>query len=395
MSETGKPSQPAQPAKPAATSAAAAAAAAARAAAAAMPAAPAAGAADAGKVINPQTDANRIGMTRADYGGSKSTLCIGCGHDQITRHIITATYESGVDPYNVAKTSGIGCSSKTEAYFINKGYGINAVHGRMPSIATGASMANRHLVVLGVSGDGDTASIGLGQFMHAVRRNTNMTYIVENNGVYGLTKGQFSATSDKGAKIKSGETNDYADIDLCQMALDLGCGFVARSFSGDAKQMVALIRAAINHRGFALIDAISPCVTFNNLPDSTKGFAWLKQHNVTLHELGFVAPYEAVSIEQEPGTTKVVDMPDGSHIVLHKLAEADHDPTNKRAALELLAKDKADPGHVVTGLIYYDPASNLPLEDMKHLPDQSLATMTEAQLRPTREQFAQILAAYR
>ncbi len=346
-------------------------------------------------VIDPNRIPNHAGLLRGDYAGGKSTLCVGCGHDQITRHIITATYESGVDPYNVAKTSGIGCSSKTGAYFINKGYGINAVHGRMPSIATGAAMANRHLVVLGVSGDGDTASIGLGQFLHAVRRNTNMVYIVENNGVYGLTKGQFSATSDKGAKVRSGETNDYADIDLCQMALDLGCGFVARSFSGDAKQMVALIRAAIAHRGFALIDAISPCVTFNNLPDSTKGFAWLKQHNVSLHELGFVAPYEAVAVEQTPGTARVVDMPDGSHIVIHKLAEHEHDPTSRRAALDILARHQEDPGHVLTGLIYCNPAASQPLEDVKHLPDQPLATMTEDQLRPTREQFAEILAAYR
>jgi 2-oxoglutarate ferredoxin oxidoreductase subunit beta len=339
--------------------------------------------------------ANAAGFEKADYTGAKSTLCLGCGHDQITRHIIAATWESGVDPYNVAKTSGIGCSSKTGAYFINKGYGINAVHGRMPSVATGASMANRHLVVLGVSGDGDTASIGLGQFMHAVRRNTNMTYIVENNGVYGLTKGQFSATSDKGARVKSGDTNDYSDIDLCQMALDLGCTFVARSFSGDGKQMVSLIRAAINHRGFALIDAISPCVTFNNLADSTKGFAWLKEHNISLHELGFIPPYEAVQVDQVPGTIRVVEMPDGSHIVVHKLSEQDHDPTDRRAALRILEKDREDEGHVFTGLIYYDPSSNAPLEDVRRLPDTPLAQLGADVLRPSREAFEGILAGYR
>ena len=342
----------------------------------------------------PAETTNRIGLTRADYAGGKSTLCLGCGHDQITRHIIAATYESGVDPYNVAKTSGIGCSSKTGAYFINKGYGINAVHGRMPSIATGASVANRHLVVLAVSGDGDTSNIGLGQFMHAVRRNTNMTYVVENNGVYGLTKGQFSATSDKGAKIKSGDVNDFSQIDLCQMALDLGCGFVARTFSGDAKQMVALIRAGIAHRGFALIDAISPCVTFNNLPDSTKGFAWLKEHNVSLHELGFVPPYEAVAVDHPPGTSQVVDMPDGSHLVLHKLAE-DHDPTDRRKAVDLLARDREDRSRVFTGLIYYDPRSNAPLDELQHLPDKPLALFGADELRPAKPEFEKLQAAYR
>jgi len=339
---------------------------------------------------------NHLGLARTDYGGAKSTLCLGCGHDQITRHIIAATYESGVDPYNVAKTSGIGCSSKTGAYFINKGYGINSVHGRMPSVATGAAMANRHLVVLGVSGDGDTASIGMGQFVHAVRRNTNMVYIVENNGVYGLTKGQFSATSDKGARVKSGEVNDYADIDLCQIAMDLGCGFVARSFSGDAKQMVALIRAAIAHKGFARHDAISPCVTFNNLPDSTKGFAWLKEHNVTLHDLGFVAPYDAVQVEQAPGTTVSVDMPDGSHLVVHKLGDHEHDPTDRAAALAVLQRDRGEAGHVYTGLLYCSPTqSQPPLEDIKHLPDAPLATLNERELRPSRDQFAELMATFR
>jgi 2-oxoglutarate ferredoxin oxidoreductase subunit beta len=342
----------------------------------------------------PAETTNSIGLTRADYAGGKSTLCLGCGHDQITRHIIAATYESGVDPYNVAKTSGIGCSSKTGAYFINKGYGINAVHGRMPSIATGASVANKHLVVLAVSGDGDTSNIGLGQFMHAVRRNTNMTYVVENNGVYGLTKGQFSATSDKGATVKSGDVNDFNEVDLCQMALDLGCGFVARSFSGDAKQMVALIRAGIAHRGFALIDAISPCVTFNNLPDSTKGFAWLKEHNVSLHELGFVAPYEPVDVDQAPGTSKVVDMPDGSHLVIHKLAE-DHDPTDRARALDILARDRGDHGKVFTGLIYYDPKSNRPLDETQRLPDKPLAQFGAEELRPAKADFEKLLASYR
>jgi 2-oxoglutarate ferredoxin oxidoreductase subunit beta len=339
----------------------------------------------------PDPKTNTAGLTKADYGGSKSTLCIGCGHDQITRHIITAAFNSGVDPYNVIKTSGIGCSSKTGAYFISRGYGINSVHGRMPSVATGASVANKNLVTVGVSGDGDTASIGMGQFIHALRRNTNMVYIVENNGVYGLTKGQFSATSDKGARVKSGATNEYADIDLCQLAFDMGCGFIARSFSGDSRQMPDLIRAAINHRGFALIDCISPCVTFNNLPDSSKGFSWLKEHNVQLHEVGFVAPYDPPEVDHEDGTVIEVSLPDGGHIMLHKLSSEQHNPTDSRAALRQLEIDRTDRGHVYTGLIYYNAEANA-LDQILSLGDEPLAALGEAELRPSREAFEEILA---
>jgi len=311
-------------------------------------------------VVHPGLQRNEIGLTRRDYEGSMTTLCAGCGHDSITAAIIQAFWELSIPPHKVAKLSGIGCSSKTPAYFLREAHGFNSVHGRMPAVATGANAANGDLIMIGVSGDGDSLSIGLGQLCHAIRRNVNMLYVLENNGVYGLTKGQFSATSDKGAKVKSGDVNEYNEIDLCQMALDLGCGFVARSFSGDAKQMVALIRAGIAHRGFALIDAISPCVTFNNLPDSNKGFAWLKEQNVSLHELGFVAPYEPVEIEQAPGTSRVVDMPDGSHLVINKLAE-DHDPTDRNRAVDILARDRGDRGKVYTGLLYYNPASNMPL----------------------------------
>ncbi len=337
--------------------------------------------------------ANQIGLEKKDYGGAKSTLCVGCGHDQITRVVIEAAYRSGVDPYNVVKTSGIGCSSKTPAYFIDRGYGINAVHGRMPSVAAGANLANKHLMTIGVSGDGDTASIGLGQFCHAVRRNTNMVYVVENNGVYGLTKGQFSATSEKDSRNKSGAVNDYADIDLCTMALELGCGFVARSFSGDSKQMVALLRAAIAHRGFALIDCISPCVTFNNLPDSTKGFEWLRENNVKLHELGFVAEYEAESVEQEPGEAISVEMPDGSLLTLHSLDE-EHDPTSFESAHGVLVKDRLDHGHVYTGLIYINESSR-PLDETLHLPDRPLAMMGEEELRPSPDMLDSLMAPYR
>ncbi|MCB9897377.1 MAG: 2-oxoacid:ferredoxin oxidoreductase subunit beta [Planctomycetes bacterium] len=340
-----------------------------------------------------EADSNALGLAKKDYAGAKSTLCLGCGHDQITREIIEAAFHSGVDPFNVVKTSGIGCSSKTPAYFIAQGYGINSVHGRMPSVATGANCANRHLVTLGVSGDGDTASIGMGQFCHAVRRNTDMVYIVENNGVYGLTKGQFSATSEKGVRKKGGDVNEFAEIDLCAVAVELGCGFVARSFSGDAKQMVALIRAAIQHEGFALIDCISPCVTFNNLSDSPRGFDWLREHNLKLHEVGFVPEYEAQSVDQIPGKTLRVDMPDGSYISLSALDESIHDPTDIQAARRVLERDRLDKGHVYTGLIYYNPKSE-PLHEVLHLGDKPLSLLDESELRPGRQAFDGILQAY-
>jgi len=338
-------------------------------------------------------DTNPLGLTKADYAGAKSTLCLGCGHDQITRHIITATFESGVDPYMVAKTSGIGCSSKTPAYFINRAYGINSVHGRMPSVATGAGAANRHLVTIGVSGDGDTSNIGLGQFMHAARRNLNMVYVVENNGVYGLTKGQFSATAEKGATLKKGDVNEFADVDLCEMALELGCSFVARTFSGDGKQVVGLLRAAIAHEGFALLDVISPCVTFNNLDSSKKGFGWMREHNLQLHEVGYVAPYEAVEVDMEPGSDRLVDMPDGGHIMLHKLAE-DHDPTDITAARRVLERDRLDEGHVYTGLIYCNEKASRPLQDALALPGTPLAHLGEAELRPSEAAFDELVESY-
>ncbi|RKY21536.1 MAG: 2-oxoacid:ferredoxin oxidoreductase subunit beta [Planctomycetota bacterium] len=338
---------------------------------------------------------NAIGLTVDEYKGSKTTLCLGCGHDQITREIIQATFQSGLDPYNLVKTSGIGCSSKTPAYFVAQGYGINSVHGRMPSIATGANCANPQLVTIGVSGDGDTASIGLGQFMHAVRRNTNMVYIVENNGVYGLTKGQFSATSEKGSKKKGGDTNDYADIDLCAMALELGCGFVARSFSGDQKQMISLIRAAIAHDGMAIIDCISPCVTFNNLSDSTKGFQFLRDNNIKLHDIGYVADYEAEQVEQAPGGSLEVSMPNGGVITLSALPEGhEYDATDVHAARAVLEKDRLDAGHVYTGLIYIDPDST-PLHKTLELPaDRPLAKYGEDELRPDRAAFEGILDSF-
>ena len=341
----------------------------------------------------PDAKQNHIGLEKSAYKGSKSTLCVGCGHDQITREIIDAAFESGIDPYNIVKTSGIGCSSKTPAYFISSGYSINSVHGRMPSVATGANCANKHLVTIGVSGDGDTASIGMGQFCHVVRRNLNMVYIVENNGVYGLTKGQFSATSEKGSVKKGGEVNDYSMIDLCALAIEMGCGFVARSFSGDTKQMTNLIRAAINHNGLAFIDCISPCVTFNNLPDSTRGFQWLREHNISLHEVGFVAPYEAEQVEQKPGERVTVPMPDGGAISLTALNEQDHDPTDIAAARKLLETDRIDTGHVYTGLLYYDKDSK-PHHEVIKLGDKPLAQLGEDELRPDRKAFDALLDSY-
>src|SRR5436309_12103508 len=278
---------------------------------------------------------NRIGLTVADYRGAKSTLCPGCGHDAITGSIIQAAFEAGLEPHRVAKLSGIGCSSKTPAYFLARSHGFNAVHGRMPSIGTGAMLANRTLTAIGVSGDGDTASIGMGQFIHLLRRNVPMIYLVENNGVYGLTKGQFSATADQGSKLKTGVINDLPAIDLCILAIELGCGYVARSFAGDPKQLVALLEGALAHRGTAFLDVISPCVTFNNHEESTKSYKHAKENEELLHEIGFGPFYEQIRVDYEEGTTNVVELHDGSHIVLRKL-ERDFDHMNKAASLRLI-----------------------------------------------------------
>src|SRR6184192_425055 len=282
-------------------------------------------------------NSNRLGYTIADYKGADSTLCAGCGHDAITSQIIKAFYEYGVEPYRVAKMSGIGCSSKTPAYFLSRSHGFNAVHGRMPSIATGVSVANRTLTLLGVSGDGDTASIGLGQFLHLVRRNVPLLYIVENNGVYGLTKGQFSATADEGSKLKTGVINDLPPMDLCALAVQLGCGYVARGFAGDPKQMINILKGAIAHDGLSVIDVISPCVTFNNHEGSTKGYTYAKEHDELLHQIGFVPSYDQIEIDYEPGEVREVTMHDGSRILLKKLEE-DYDPSDAVQALQRLHK---------------------------------------------------------
>jgi len=331
---------------------------------------------------------NRLGLKATDYSGGKSTLCAGCGHDAISNQIIRAFYEMGVKPENVAKFSGIGCSSKTPAYFLSRAHGFNGVHGRMPSVATGAGLANHMLLSIGVSGDGDTASIGLGQFMHLVRRNMPMIYIVENNGVYGLTKGQFSATADEGSKLKTGVINDLPAMDLCALAVQLGCGFVARGFAGDPKQMVNILKGAIAHDGLAFIDVISPCVTFNNHEGSTKGYTYAKEHDELLHQIGFVQSYEQIEIEYEPGTVREVEMPDGSRILLKKLEE-DYDPSSEMQALQRLHKADVE-GQMLTGLVYLRPEKKSFIS-LLNLIDRPLWSLDEAATRPPREALEGIM----
>jgi 2-oxoglutarate ferredoxin oxidoreductase subunit beta len=335
---------------------------------------------------------NRIGLTKADYDGAKTTLCPGCGHNAITGGIIQAAFEAGLEPHRVAKLSGIGCSSKTPAYFLGTAHGFNAVHGRMPSIATGVRAANRDLLLLGVSGDGDTASIGLGQFVHLIRRNVPVVYIVENNGVYGLTKGQFSATADIGSTQKSGRANALQPIDLCALAVELGCGFVARSFSGDQKQLRALLKAAFAHRGTAVLDVISPCVTFADHEGSTKSYAAVKQHDTPLHDIEYIPYYEDLHIEYAPGTTREVQMPDGSWIHLKKLAE-DYDPRNAEGALMTLHAARNE-HKLVTGLVYIDPDGQ-PFEDELAMVETPLAQLTLDQVRPPRAVLDGIMRTYR
>ena len=335
---------------------------------------------------------NRLGLTKAEYDGSKTTLCPGCGHNAITSGIIQAAWEAGLEPHRVAKLSGIGCSSKTPAYFLGHSHGFTAVHGRMPSIATGVHAANRDLLLIGVSGDGDTASIGLGQFCHLVRRNVPVVYIVENNGVYGLTKGQFSATADVGSTQKGGKANMLMPIDLCAVAIELGCGFVARSFSGDLKQLRPLLKAAFAHPGTAVIDVISPCVTFADHEGSTKSYAAVKEHDAPLHEIDFVPYYEDIHVDYAPGTTREVEMPDGSHIVLKKLAE-DYDPTSRERARDALHKAACE-RKLVTGLLYVNEAK-VPFTDEAQLPDAALAKLTLDQARPPRAVLDAIMGQLR
>jgi 2-oxoglutarate ferredoxin oxidoreductase subunit beta len=305
------------------------------------------------KLHHPSLPKNKVGFTRRDYEGKVSTLCAGCGHDSISAALIQAFWELAIEPHRVAKLSGIGCSSKTPDYFLGQSHGFNTVHGRMPSVLTGANLANRDLIYLGVSGDGDSASIGIGQFAHVMRRGVNMTYILENNGVYGLTKGQFSATADKGSKAKKGATNKDAAIDTVSLALLMGATFIARSFSGDKKQLVPLVKAAIAHPGAAFIDVISPCVAFNNHPGSTKSYDYVREHNESVSRIDFISAREEITVQAAPGEAVDVRQHDGSLLRLRSL-HPDYDATDRYAAMAYMQAHQQR-GEVLTGLLYVDP----------------------------------------
>ncbi len=338
----------------------------------------------------PTKKVNRLGLERGDYKGLESTLCAGCGHDSISAHILTACFELGLQPEQLAKFSGIGCSSKSPAYFMSRSWAFNGLHGRMPSIATGALLANHQLHGLGLSGDGDSGSIGLGQFKHLLRRNVRMVYIIENNGVYSLTKGQFPATADIGQRVKSGGENKLLPIDLCLEAIAAGCGFVARSFAGDPKQVLALIKAAFAHRGTALLDIISPCVTFNNHEDSTKSYGWGKTHEERINDFNFIAPQEEITVDYAPGESKEVTLHDGAVMLLKKLDKSNHDPTDQMAALRLL-EDARENQCFITGLIYVD--NRRPgFAELLDLGETPLAHTPAAKLRPSRESLEKIMA---
>jgi 2-oxoglutarate/2-oxoacid ferredoxin oxidoreductase subunit beta len=340
----------------------------------------------------PRDKTNHIGLTVVDYRGGRTTLCAGCGHNAISERIIDAMYEMGIQPETVAKLSGIGCSSKSPAYFLNRAHGFNAVHGRMPSVATGVALANRKLMTLGISGDGDTASIGMGQFVHLMRRNLPLIYIIEDNGVYGLTKGQFSATADIGAKLKTGVINDLPAIDTCIMAIQLGATFVARSFSGDKKQLLTILKAAIAHKGTAMIDVISPCVTFNDHEGSTKSYKYSKDHDEPLNDLGFVPYFENIDLDYDAGETTTVRMHDGSELRLRKL-ERDYDPVDKLAALNVLEHAHAK-GEMLTGVFYVNTeAPNF--VDILNLVEQPLSLLTESVVRPPKQALDEIMESLR
>jgi len=341
---------------------------------------------------HPDLPKNDLGYTRRDYEGADSTLCAGCGHDSISNAIIKACYELSIEPHRVVKLSGIGCSSKTPAYFLGKSHGFNSVHGRMPSIATGSNMANKDLLYLGVSGDGDTASIGMGQFVHIVRRNLNMTYIVMNNGCYGLTKGQDSATADRGSASRKGHPNPFEAIDLCELAIQVGSGFVARGFSGDKEQLVPLLKAAMTHKGFALVDVISPCVTFNNTATSTKSYQWVREHMEATSTIDFIPPREEITTQYEKGTTKAVTMHDGGVIHLHKTDDS-IDITKRRSSIDALELHR-EKGRLLTGLLHLN--ENLKdTHDILKTTDKPLNTLTEKDLCPGNNSLEQILENYR
>jgi 2-oxoglutarate ferredoxin oxidoreductase subunit beta len=343
-------------------------------------------------VTPPPKKVNRIGLEVLNYKGSKTTLCAGCGHNSISERIVECFYDLGVEPWTVAKFSGIGCSSKSPAYFLGLSHGFNGVHGRMPAIATGALLANRTLMGVGVTGDGDTASIGIGQFMHLVRRNLPLIYVIENNGVYGLTKGQFSATADLGSTLKTGTVNDLPPFDCCALALRWGATFVARSFSGDKRQLTAILKTAIAHNGLSVIDVISPCVTFNDHQGSTKSYSYMKEHESVLHELDFVPHYEDISVEIPEGEVREVAMHDGSHLRIRKL-HREYDPTNRLTAAALLEESESK-GEVLTGVLYVNTGKPTFLEQL-NLMDEPIGTLPESKTRPSRQVLDQIMEELR
>ncbi len=344
------------------------------------------------RIRHPQLPANDLGLTRRDYEGVVSTLCAGCGHDSVSAAIVAACAELSLPPHRFAKISGIGCSSKTPSYFLSKSHGFNSVHGRMPSVATGANLANRSLYCVGVSGDGDSASIGLGQFAHIVRRRINMVYIVDNNGTYGLTKGQFSATNDRGSTSKKGVPNLYEPIDLISMALQIGASFVARSFSGDKKQLVPLIKAALVHPGMAFLDVISPCVAFNNHNGSTKSFDYVRGHSERMVEADFVPASAEITADYDPGTTEDVPMPDGSILRLSKVAK-DFDVHDRIGALEHVLRSQ-ERGEVATGLLYVEPDAP-ECHDILGTVETPLNALTENDLCPGEAALEQLNESFR
>ncbi len=336
---------------------------------------------------------NVINEPKDSYTGGKSSLCPGCGHDQISSVIVNAAWDNGIEPHRIAKMSGIGCSSKTPAYYLGQSHGFNTVHGRMPSVTTGANVVNNALTYLGVSGDGDSASIGIGQLIHAIRRNVDMVYIVENNGVYGLTKGQYSATADVGSKKKKGAVNETQPIDLCAMAINLGCSFVARSFSGSKKQLTAIIKAAMSHKGFALIDVISPCVTFNNNDESLRSYGYVKDNTAELHSVGYIPHFSPLEqVEVPAGSFRDITLHDGSTMRLETISE-DHDISDAVAALGALHRADAERKHVM-GLLYFD-GEKPSLDTELNLHDTPITDMGEDLLRPSREKLAEVITALR
>jgi 2-oxoglutarate/2-oxoacid ferredoxin oxidoreductase subunit beta len=343
-------------------------------------------------VVHPHLRPNQLGLTIRDYEGSMSTLCAGCGHDSVTAAIVRSFYELSTPPHLIAKLSGIGCSSKTPTYFVGGAHGFNSAHGRMPSIATGANAANRSLNYIGISGDGDSLSIGIGQLVHAIRRNVDMLYIIENNGVYGLTKGQFSASADIGSKSKRGEVNRFGPIDPVSLALDLGATFVARSFSGDKEQLVPILKAALSHKGFALVDVISPCVTFNDHEGSTKSYLYTRKHLLQLVSADFVPFAQEIAVEYQPGTATSVRLHDGSVVRLRKVAE-DYDPTDRQAVADHLELHRHR-GEIATGLLYVDKQAS-DMHDTSQTTDVPLAQLPFDKLCPGRAALDELQKSFR